>query len=78
MSSIEMDLAPGVNRRRQEITNIDAQLKQLNSSFPGERKKPDAAKDPEYMARRTAILEIRQHLSGMQNRDRRILREVNR
>jgi len=77
MSSIELRIAPVVSSRRREISSIDDQLRKLNLEFPGERKKPDAEKDPQYTAQRSGILERRQLLSGMQSRDRGILREVN-
>ncbi len=78
MSSIEMRLAPAINSRRTEISGIDAQLRDLNLRFPGERRKSDGQKDPEYLAQRSGILARRGFLSGMQNKDRRKLRGVNR
>lgn len=77
MSSIEMRLAPMVNSRRQEISKIDTALRGLNEIFPDQRKKPDTEKDPEYQAVRSGILEKRRALSGMQHRDRDLLRQVN-
>lgn len=67
MSSIELLLAPGINRRRREISAIDARLQELNASFPGERKKPNAERDPNYSVQRTAILDRRRLLSGEQH-----------
>ncbi len=78
MSSIEMNIAPGVSNRRREISGMDNQLHDLNLRFPGERKKPDNQKDPEYQALRSGIIARRQFLSGMQHLDKRKLRGVNR
>lgn len=78
MSSRELDIAPGVSNRRTEITDIDAKLRNLNARFPGERKKPNTDKNPEYLAARNGILERRQLLSGMQYQTRRTLRGMSR
>lgn len=75
MSSIEVRVAPVVNRRRQEISDIDATLRGLNEIFPGERTKPDTEKDPKYQALRNGVLARRRALSGMQHRDRDFLRQ---
>lgn len=75
---IEMEIAPVVNKRRLEISVIDAQLRDLNLIFPDERRKPDRIKDPEYLAQRSGILARRQFLSGMQRQDRKVLRGINR
>ncbi len=76
MSTIETDLAPNVNRRRQEIFRIDKALSDLNIMFPGERIKPNDQKDPEYLAQRSDILESRRFLSGKQHQDRSRLRRI--
>lgn len=73
MSSIELNIAPAIHSRRQEITTIDAQLRDLNSNFPGERGKPDSQQDPMFQAMRAAIIESRRALSADQHRDRRYL-----
>lgn len=77
MSSVEIRLAPVVNRRRQKISNRDAKLRGLNEIFPDERKKPDIEKDPAYQAMRREILAERRQLSGMQNYEKGMLREAN-
>lgn len=74
MSSIEMNLAPGVQGRRQKISSIDAQLRALNMHFPGERRKPDAQKDPHYLDQRTGLLDIRRILSSAQHHHRKAWR----
>lgn len=78
MSTIERQLAPGVNRRRQAISAIDAALRELNEMFPGQRRRPDTEKHPEYQAARSGILGERRELSGKQYRDRSALRQANK
>lgn len=70
MSSVELMLAPGINMRRKEIFSIDARLRELNAQYPGERKKPTANRDPNYLAQRTTILDRRRLLSGKQGVER--------
>lgn len=76
MSTIEIRLAPEVNRRRQEIYRLDATLRGLNENFPNERRKPDSEKNPEYHALRSGILARRRDLSGEQFQARSVLRQA--
>jgi len=75
MSSIEMDLAPGINSRRAEITDIQTQLQELNQQFPGERNKSYGARNPEYLAQRTHLLDRTRLLQVQQIQARRTLRQ---
>lgn len=76
MSSAEMMLAPRINSRRKEIAGIVTQLRDLNSAFPGERKKPVGNQDPEFLAQRSGILAMKSHLSKLQHQDRDALRRA--
>lgn len=75
MSSIERQLAPTVVRRKQELTNLYAEERELNLQFPGQRKKKDDQKNPEYLAQRSQILDRIKLLSTRQNATRRQLRK---
>lgn len=76
MSTIETDLAPKINMRRQQIFGIDVELRALNKAFPNERTKPMDQQDPSYLAKRSEILEIRRSLSGRQHQARHQLRRI--
>ena len=78
MSSLEMSIAPGVSIRRAGIAEIDAQLRELNEIFPGERKKDPDDQNPVFRDARRAMLGRRQLLSGAQHPARRILRGIHR
>ncbi len=67
MFTIEMDLARAINNGRQKISKIDAQLRALNEAFPDQKRLPDSEKDPEFLARRSALLPERRFLSGIQH-----------
>lgn len=78
MSKVEMDLAPTVNIRRKEIAGIVTRLRDLNSAFPDERKKPVGEQDPKFLAQRSEILARKSRLSKLQHQDRDVLRQTNR
>lgn len=70
MTLRERDIAPGVNQRRNQISSIDTQLRDLKST-PGKE-------DPAYLAQRISLLAERSFLSKVQTGDRRRLRQANR
>lgn len=74
MSSLERQIAPMVVIIKQEITDLDAGLRDLNLQFQGDRKKKDYQKDPEYLAKRSPMLDRRRLLSARQNAIRKQLR----
>lgn len=74
MSVVERNLAQAINKRRPQITSLDVVLKVLNKQYPGERKKPTSERNPEYMAKRSALLDQRRSLSMQQFLDRRTIR----
>lgn len=74
MSSIERQLAPTVVQIKQELTDRDAQLRELNLQYPGERKKKQDRQDPTYIAQRSAILDRKRLLAAKQSSIRRQLR----
>lgn len=75
MSVVERNLAQAIHKRRPQITSLDIALKALKEQHPGERKKPTLERNPEYMAKRSALLDQRRSLSMQQFLDRRTIRE---
>lgn len=76
MSVVERNLAQAINKRRQQITSLDVVLKGLNKEHSGERKKSTLNRNPEYTAKRSALLDQRRSLSMQQFLDRRTIRSL--
>lgn len=78
MSSIELRLAPIAHRNKQELTDLEAKLKELKLQSPdGERKKKLDHQNPEYLAQRSPILDRKRLLAARQSEIRRVLRKEN-
>lgn len=75
MSSIELRLAPIVHSNKQELTDLEAKLRELNLQSPdGERKKKLDYQNPEYLAQRSPILDRKRLLATRQSEIRRQLK----
>lgn len=74
MSSIELRLAPIAHRNKQELTDADAQLRELNLQFPDERKKTLDHQNPLYLVQRSPILDTKRSLAARQSEIRRQLK----
>lgn len=80
MSSIEIQLAPIVASNKQELTDLEAQLRELKLQLPdgeSERKKKLDHQNPDYLAQRSPILDRKRFLAARQSEIRRQLRNGN-
>lgn len=75
MSSIELRLAPIAHSNKQELTELEAKLRELKLQSPdGEGKKKLDHQNPEYLAQRSPILDRKRLLAARQSEIRRQLK----
>lgn len=70
MSSIERILAPVSHKQREELTDLNNQLRALKEQYLGQR-------DPMYIAQRSGLLDKRIEVQSAQSRTKRLLRQNN-